>query len=155
MQRLKRTGCERRLARLIACRPKPNGNTPVERERQPHFISGPRSASSKPTTMATSSMAGDKKACIGKRLSKLASFQPILGGCTTCTVTSGNGPVPSMTKNMGVPSCVLSATAIPAVLGCCGAVRGTTTRGGCGRPLATGTSRATGTTAWDFVLPGP
>jgi len=96
-----------------------------------------------------------QKARIGKRPSKSASFRPMPGACTTCMAMSGNGPVRNTTRNMGAPNCVVSATPILTVPGCCGAARGTSDRWGCGRPRASGASRVSGTSSSGSVWPGP
>ena len=44
---------------------------------------------------------------------------------------------------------------MPAGLGCCGAARGTTPRGGCAPPSASGSIRTTGAATWGFAWPGP
>ena len=150
-------GFRARRGRLIGYPAKPNGNTRRERELGPPFGGATRLTRLAPTMTVTIPIEMERAVSIAKGLCRWTISSRTRSVSIRCMATSGNGSrIPGM-KIIGTHQRTVrhGRKAVMAVPGCCGAARGTTYRGGCGRPRATGTSRRAGTTAGDSVWPGP
>ena len=129
---------------------------PRGRARRRRLAPASRSPPRRPTSMATTPTMAVPKASIGRKPWKWEAFRPMHSGCTMFMAMCGSGCrivgmiTTRVHRKMALPG---NRETVPGVR--CAAARGTTTRGGCVPPSATGTCLRIAASSWGSGSPGP